>query len=73
MFVSQRETTLCNHCFAEWFHSQICDVFFAPDSAHSQSLRSDLVLYPQERHIYVFQLSDSLSVKNAKPKSNIML
>ena len=39
-----------NHCFTERFRSQVCDIFFAPYSAHSQSLRSDLVLYPQERH-----------------------
>ena len=55
---------LRNHCFAEWFRSQVCDVFFAPDSAHSQSLGSDLVLYPQVRHIYVLQLPNSLPVEN---------
>ena len=76
--VSPCETVLCNHCFAERLRSQVCGVFFAPDSAHSQSLRSDLVLYPQVRHIYVLQLPNSLPVKNvlsgfAKPKSNIML
>ena len=51
-------------------------------------MRSDLVLYPQVRHIYVLQFSDSLPVKyvfsgffasvastgfTAKPKSHIML
>ena len=55
---------LRNHCFTERFRSQVCDVFFDSDSAHSQSLRSDLVLYPQVRHICVLQLPDSLSVEN---------
>ena len=62
--VSQCETVLCNDCFAERLRSQVCDVFFAPDSEHSQSLRSDLVLYPQVRHIYVLQLPNSLPVEN---------
>ena len=61
---SQRETMLCSHCFAERFRSQICDVFFAPDSAHSQSLGSDLVLYPQVRHLNVLQLPDFMPVEN---------
>ena len=55
---------LRNHCFPEWFRSQVCDVFFAPDSALSQSLGSDLVLYPQIGHIYVLQLPNSLPVEN---------
>ena len=42
-----RETMLRNHCFAECLRSQVCFVFFTPDSAHSQPLRSDLILYPQ--------------------------
>ena len=58
--VPQRETVLRNHCFAEWFRSQVCDVFFAP----SQSLGSDLVLHPQVRHICVLQLPHSLHVEN---------
>ena len=55
---------LRNHCFAERFRSQVCDVFFAPDSAHLLSLRSDLVLCPRVRHINVLQLPNSMPVEN---------
>ena len=53
-----------HHCFAERFRSQVCYVFFTPDSAHSQPLGSDLILHPQVCHIYMLQLPDSLPVEN---------
>ena len=84
--VSQRETMLRNHCFAERFRSQVCDVFFAPDSAHSQSL--DLI--PSCTHKYATSMCFNFPIPclenvfsgfcvngqpdfTAKPKSHIML
>ena len=48
------EPMLRNHCFAERFRSQVCDVVLTSDSAYSQSVRSDFILYPQVCHVYIF-------------------
>ena len=58
--------------------SQVCDIFFAPDSAHSQSLRPTLVLYPNVipclwRMCSVAVASMTNAGFTAKPRSHIML
>ena len=62
--ISQCEAVFRNHCLAERFGPQFCNVFLALDPSESQPLGSDFILHPKVCHINVLQSSISLSVNN---------
>ena len=45
-----------NHCFAERFRPQVCNVFLALDSAYSQAFGCDFILSPQYATSMCFNL-----------------
>ena len=62
--ISQCEAVFRNHCLAERFGPQFCNVFLALDPSQSQPLGSDFILHPKVCHINVHQSSISLSVNS---------
>ena len=55
----QCDGVLRDYCCAESLAAEICHVLLALDSAHTQYVGSDFVLYPQKGHIYVFQTTNA--------------